>query len=120
MLTAVVFIKSRCHYVGSIVLSSCACTGYKPCSPQLVSDRILHLTAAYDELLKLANERQSRLKEARRMWQFYDDVEDEEAWIKEKEQIMSSPDLGHDLTSIRLLLTKHKVSYLVHFYAYEI
>jgi len=74
-----------------------------------VSDRITHLTAAYEELLQLANERQSRLKEARKMWQFYDDVEDEEAWIKEKEQIMSSPDLGHDLTSIRLLLTKHKV-----------
>ena len=76
-----------------------------------MSDRIVHLTAAYDELLQLANERQSRLKEARKMWQFYDDVEDEEAWIKEKEQIMSSPDLGHDLTSIRLLLTKHKVQY---------
>ena len=45
------------------------------------------------------------------MWQFYDDVKDEEALIKEKEQIMSSPDLGHDLTSIRLLLTKHKVQY---------
>jgi len=69
----------------------------------------VHLTAAYEELLRLASERQSRLKEARKMWQFYDDVEDEEAWIKEKEQIMSSPDLGHDLTSIRLLLTKHKV-----------
>jgi len=87
----------------------CVSTGYKPCSPQLVSDRILHVTAAYEELQRLANERQSRLKEARKMWQFYDDVEDEEAWIKEKEQIMSSPDLGHDLTSIRLLLTKHKV-----------
>lgn len=84
--------------------------GYKPCSPQLVSDRIVHLTAAYEELLQLANERQSRLKEARKMWQFYDDVEDEEAWIKEKEQIMSSPDLGHDLTSVRLLLTKHKAN----------
>ena len=50
-------------------------------------------------------------KEACKLWQFYDDVEDEEALIKEKEQIMSSPDLGHDLTSIRLLLTKHKVQY---------
>jgi len=95
------------------LVSLCVCVGYKPCSPQLVSDRILHLTAAYEELLQLANERQSRLKEARKMWQFYDDVEDEEAWIKEKEQIMSSPDLGHDLTSIRLLLTKHKVQCFV-------
>ena len=120
MLTAVVFINTRCHYVGSIVLSSCACTGSEPCHPQFVSDRILHLTAAYKEMLKLANERQSRIKEACRMWQFCDDVEDEEAWIKEKEHMMSSPDLGHDLTSIRLLLTKHKVSYLVRFYAYQL
>jgi len=70
---------------------------------------VLHLTAAYEELLQLANERRARLEESRKMWQFYGDMEDEEAWIKEKEQIMSSPDLGHDLTSIRLLLTKHKV-----------
>lgn len=83
--------------------------GYKPCSPQLVSDRILHLTAAYEELLQLASERRARLEESRKMWQFYWDMSDEEAWIKEKEQIMSSPDLGHDLTSIHLLLTKHKV-----------
>lgn len=84
--------------------------GYKPCSPQLVSDRILHLTAAYEELLQLASERRARLEESRKMWQFYWDMSDEEAWIKEKEQIMSSPDLGHDLTSIHLLLTKHKAN----------
>jgi spectrin beta len=88
--------------------------GYKPCTPQLVSDRMLHLTAAYEELLQLANERRARLEESRKMWQFYWDMADEEAWIKEKEQIMSSPDLGHDLTSIHLLLTKHKVCFEPH------
>jgi spectrin beta len=86
-------------------------SGYKPCNPQLVSDRMLHLTAAYEELLQLANERRARLEESRKMWQFYWDMADEEAWIKEKEQIMSSPDLGHDLTSIHLLLTKHKAGF---------
>lgn len=74
---------------------------------------MLHLTSAYEELLLLANERKARLEESRRMWQFYWDMADEEAWIKEKEQIMSSPDLGHDLTSVHLLLTKHKVGIAV-------
>lgn len=35
---------------------------------------------------------------------------DEENWIKEKEQIVSAGDIGHDLTTINLLLSKHKVS----------
>ena len=33
---------------------------------------------------------------------------DEENWIKEKEQIVSTGDIGHDLTTINLLLSKHK------------
>lgn len=83
--------------------------GYKPCDPQIVRDRMQHLEAAYEELLQLAADRLARLGESRKLWQFYWDMADEEGWIKEKEQIMSSPDLGHDLTSIHLLLTKHKV-----------
>lgn len=70
-----------------------------------------HLEAAYEELLQLAADRLARLGESRKLWQFYWDMADEEGWIKEKEQIMSSPDLGHDLTSIHLLLTKHKVGW---------
>jgi len=34
---------------------------------------------------------------------------DEENWIKEKEQIVTNGDIGHDLTTINLLLSKHKV-----------
>lgn len=82
--------------------------GYKPCDPQIVSDRISHMTAAFEELKQLSADRLVRLGESRKMWQFYADMADEEGWIKEKEQIMSSPDLGHDLTSVQLLLTKFK------------
>lgn len=71
-----------------------------------------HLDAAYEELLQLAIDRRTRLGESRKLWQFYWDMADEEGWIKEKEQLMSSPDLGHDLTSVHLLLNKHKVTYL--------
>ena len=70
-----------------------------------------HLEAAYEELLQLAADRRARLHESRKLWQFYWDMADEEGWIKEKEQLMASPDLGHDLTSVHLLLNKHKVQW---------
>ena len=71
------------------------------------------LVTAYDELLQLAAERRARLEESRKLWQFYWDMADEETWIKEKEQLMSAPDLGHDLTSVHLLLNKQKVGVLL-------
>ena len=56
----------------------------------------------------MAIERRARLEESRKLWQFYWDMADEENWIKEKEQIVSTGDIGHDLTTINLLLSKHK------------
>ncbi|XP_052133456.1 spectrin beta chain [Frankliniella occidentalis] len=82
--------------------------GYKPCDPTIVVDRVQQLENAYAELVKLAVERRSRLEESKRLWQFYWDMADEENWIKEKEHIVSTGDIGHDLTTIHLLLTKHK------------
>lgn len=58
--------------------------------------------------MRLAVERRARLEESRKLWQFYWDMADEENWIKEKEQIVSTGDIGHDLTTINLLLSKHK------------
>lgn len=63
-------------------------------------------------MVKLAVDRRCRLEESRKLWQFYWDMADEENWIKEKEQIVSAGDTGHDLTTINLLLSKHKVSFL--------
>lgn len=40
-----------------------------------------------------------RLEDSRKLWQFYWDMADEENWIKEKEQIVSVDDIGHDLTT---------------------
>lgn len=44
-----------------------------------------------------------RLEDSRKLWQFYWDMADEENWIKEKEQIVSVDDIGHDLTTGELL-----------------
>ena len=77
--------------------------------PQVVADRITHLEESYQELQELARRRQDRLEESRKLWQFFWDLADDENWIKEKEQILSSPDIGHDLTSCNLLINKQKV-----------
>lgn len=81
---------------------------YKPCDPPIIVDRVQQLEDAYAELVRLAVERRTRLDESRKLWQFYWDMADEENWIKEKEQIVSAGDIGHDLTTINFLLLKHK------------
>ncbi|XP_049795155.1 spectrin beta chain isoform X2 [Schistocerca nitens] len=85
-----------------------AAEGYRPCDPAIIVERVQQLEDAYAELVKLAVERRARLEESRKLWQFYWDMADEENWIKEKEQIVSTGDIGHDLTTINLLLSKHK------------
>ncbi|XP_011882724.1 PREDICTED: spectrin beta chain isoform X2 [Vollenhovia emeryi] len=82
--------------------------GYRPCDPAIIVERVQQLENAYAELVRLAIERRTRLEESRKLWQFYWDMADEENWIKEKEQIVSTGDIGHDLTTINLLLSKHK------------
>ncbi|XP_015125014.1 spectrin beta chain isoform X2 [Diachasma alloeum] len=81
---------------------------YRPCDPAIIVERVQQLEDAYSELVRLAVERRARLEESRKLWQFYWDMADEENWIKEKEQIVSTGDIGHDLTTINLLLSKHK------------
>merc|ERR1712018_434033 len=82
--------------------------GYKPCDPSIIVERVQTLEDAYAELVRLAVERRSRLEESRQLWQFYWDMAEEENWIKEMEHIVSQGDIGHDLTTINLLLSKHK------------
>merc|ERR1712051_404473 len=82
--------------------------GYKPCDPSIIVERVQALEDAYAELVKLAVERRSRLEESRLLWQFYWDMAEEENWIKEMQNILLQADIGHDLTTINLLLSKHK------------
>jgi len=82
--------------------------GYRPCDPSIIVERVQALEDAYAELVKLAVERRSRLEESRLLWQFYWDMAEEENWIKEMQQILLQADIGHDLTTINLLLSKHK------------
>lgn len=83
--------------------------GYVPVDPNVVQERQKILELKYQELLGLAGERRARLDDNRRLWQFYMDVKEMEQSFKEMEKILSSPDVGHDVTSVQLLLSKHKV-----------
>uniref|UniRef100_A0A8C6XEQ8 Spectrin beta chain n=1 Tax=Naja naja TaxID=35670 RepID=A0A8C6XEQ8_NAJNA len=82
--------------------------GYKPCDPQVIRDRVAHMEFCYQELCQLSALRRARLEESRRLWKFFWEMAEEEGWIREKEQILSSDDYGKDLTSIVRLLSKHK------------
>ncbi|XP_061823762.1 spectrin beta chain, non-erythrocytic 1 isoform X1 [Nerophis lumbriciformis] len=82
--------------------------GYKPCDPQIIRDRVAHLEFCYQELSQLAAERRARLEESRRLWKFFWEMAEEEGWIREKEQILSSEDYGKDLTGAVRLLSQHK------------
>uniref|UniRef100_A0AAX7TJ82 Spectrin beta chain n=1 Tax=Astatotilapia calliptera TaxID=8154 RepID=A0AAX7TJ82_ASTCA len=81
---------------------------YKPCDPQIIKDRVAHLEFCYQELNQLAAERRARLEESRRLWKFFWEMAEEEGWIREKEQILSSEDYGKDLTGSLRLLSQHK------------
>uniref|UniRef100_A0A672PPN2 Spectrin beta chain, non-erythrocytic 1 n=1 Tax=Sinocyclocheilus grahami TaxID=75366 RepID=A0A672PPN2_SINGR len=82
--------------------------GYKPCDPQVIRDRVAHMEFCYQELTQLAVERRARLEESRRLWKFFWEMAEEEGWIREKEQILSSDDCGKDLTGAVRLLSQHR------------
>nr|XP_061794647.1 spectrin beta chain, non-erythrocytic 1-like isoform X2 [Nerophis lumbriciformis] len=82
--------------------------GYKPCDPQIIKERVAHMEFCYQELSQLATERRARLEESRRLWKFFWEMAEEEGWIREKEQILSSEDYGKDLTGALRLLSQHK------------
>ncbi|CAB1312786.1 unnamed protein product, partial [Coregonus sp. 'balchen'] len=82
--------------------------GYKPCDPQVIRDRVAHMEFCYAELSQLAAERRARLEESRRLWKFFWEMAEEEGWIREKEQILSSEDCGKDLTGTVRLLSQHR------------
>uniref|UniRef100_A0A8C5FXD2 Spectrin beta chain n=1 Tax=Gadus morhua TaxID=8049 RepID=A0A8C5FXD2_GADMO len=82
--------------------------GYKPCDPQVIQDRVAHMEFCYQELSQLAGERRCRLEESRRLWRFFWEMAEEEGWIREKEQILSSSERGKDLTGALRLLRQHR------------
>lgn len=52
-------------------------SGYKPCDPQVIRERVAHMEFCYQELSQLAAERRARLEESRRLWKFFWEMAEE-------------------------------------------
>ncbi|CAF0724846.1 unnamed protein product [Rotaria sp. Silwood1] len=83
--------------------------GYRPATPEEIEIRIHNLQKTYEELIELARKRRELLEQAKVLSKFYSDIGDAELWIDEKQQTMTSPDMGHDVNSTDSLLSKHKL-----------
>jgi len=81
---------------------------YKPCEPSVVKSRNAELERGYAELLKQALSRRKKLEQSRELWQFYWNIDQEQGWINEKERILSSKEIGHDLSTVHMLIGKNK------------
>ncbi|CAF0848373.1 unnamed protein product [Didymodactylos carnosus] len=82
--------------------------GYRPSTTEDIEYRIHNLQSAYEELIDLARKQREQLEQGKLLWKFYSDMNDEEIWIDEKQQQMTSPDYGHDVNSVLSLKNKHK------------
>lgn len=106
-------IKSIEDRVNKVIESALNCIAdnqqnYKPCDPKIVNDKIDELKKAFDELNKFSRFRKNKLEESKRLWQFFSDIAEEEAWIREKQHILNTSEIGHDLITVHLLINKNK------------
>lgn len=62
----------------------------------------------YNALRTPLRRRKNRLNDALKVQQLFRDIEDEEAWIREKEPIVASSNRGRDLIGVQNLMKKHQ------------
>ncbi|XP_047410247.1 spectrin alpha chain, erythrocytic 1 isoform X3 [Sciurus carolinensis] len=66
------------------------------------------INSRFENVQNLATAHHEKLKEAYALFQFFQDLDDEESWIEEKLARVSSQDYGRDLQGVQNLLKKHK------------
>lgn len=72
-----------------------------------IEQRLKALNQAWAELKQLAATRGQKLDESLTYQQFLAKVEEEEAWISEKQQLLSIEDYGDTMAAVQGLLKKH-------------
>ena len=70
--------------------------------------KISDLDTACQRMETLSSNRLARLRESLHVQEFYLQVEEEEAWIREKDPMASSTDYGKDINSVMKLQQKHQ------------
>ncbi|KAJ0063351.1 hypothetical protein NL108_000299, partial [Boleophthalmus pectinirostris] len=98
----------RVELLNNAALKFTTIDGYQPCDPQVICNRVSHVSSCLEELKLLASKKREDLEESRMLWAFFQELEESEVWIKEKTSILATQGLGKDLTSVLRLLQKHK------------
>eukprot|EP00061_Rhincodon_typus_P009660 g33319.t1 len=83
--------------------------GYQPCDPHIICNRVQHVSNCLEELQRQALCRRAELEGSRCLWTFFQEMEEAEGWIHEKEQVISSTNCGKDVDSATRLLSQHEV-----------
>eukprot|EP00058_Branchiostoma_floridae_P024804 XP_002610294.1 hypothetical protein BRAFLDRAFT_93030 [Branchiostoma floridae] len=73
-----------------------------------IQERAAVITDRFNGLSEPMQLRRDNLEDTLVLQQFYRDVEDELAWVREKEPLATSTDLGQNLTSVQSLQKKHQ------------
>uniref|UniRef100_A0A7N8X600 Spectrin beta chain n=1 Tax=Mastacembelus armatus TaxID=205130 RepID=A0A7N8X600_9TELE len=97
----------RVEMLNTAALKFTTIEGYQPCDPQVICNRVNHVSSCLEELKQLAAKRRAELEESRQLWAFFQ-LEESEAWIREKSSILAAQGYGRDLSSVLRLLQKHK------------
>uniref|UniRef100_A0A7N8XK87 Spectrin beta chain n=1 Tax=Mastacembelus armatus TaxID=205130 RepID=A0A7N8XK87_9TELE len=98
----------RVEMLNTAALKFTTIEGYQPCDPQVICNRVNHVSSCLEELKQLAAKRRAELEESRQLWAFFQELEESEAWIREKSSILAAQGYGRDLSSVLRLLQKHK------------
>uniref|UniRef100_A0A8C4YQL4 Spectrin beta, non-erythrocytic 4 n=1 Tax=Gopherus evgoodei TaxID=1825980 RepID=A0A8C4YQL4_9SAUR len=80
-----------------------------PCDPQIICNRVTHVQTCLEELCQRAAQRRTELEASRQLWACFQELEEAEAWVREKEQILASKPCGKDLSSVLQLSGQHKL-----------
>uniref|UniRef100_A0A8C6LG83 Spectrin, beta, non-erythrocytic 4b n=1 Tax=Nothobranchius furzeri TaxID=105023 RepID=A0A8C6LG83_NOTFU len=100
--------SERVETLNTAALKFTTIEGYQPCDPQVICNRVNHVSSCLEELKQLAAKRRAELEESRLLWAFFQELEESEAWIREKSSILAAQGYGRDLSSVLRLLQKHK------------
>lgn len=57
------------HFHG-VILILLRFLGYQPCDPQVICNRVNHVSSCLEELKQLASKKRAELEESRQLWSF--------------------------------------------------
>ncbi|KAH8851040.1 Spectrin alpha chain [Schistosoma japonicum] len=77
----------------------------------IIQEKQRQLSQRYHNLQIPLSQRREKLADAYKLYQFFRDVEDEEDWIREKEPVAGSTNVGRDLIGVQNLIKKHQAIY---------